>query len=390
MTSVSSAVPAQSPPPAAGAGAGVAASIPDMPDLRGEADGAGTTTPGAAGQDPRNFPEDVVIMAADAASADSGAAGDAGVAGAGGGAVSAAAWVTRQAGVAGSRELGLYRSMRFIRRFEETLLNLFEEGILNGTTHACIGQEADAAGVIEHLQSGDHIFSNHRCHGHYLAWTGDALGLMAEIMGKEAGVCAGIGGSQHICAEGFMSNGVQGGILPTAAGIALAKKLKGGNDISVVFMGDGTLGEGAVYETLNMASLWDLPLLIVLEDNEWAQSTPVNVNTAGSMRKRFEAFGLPVSEVESTDVMEISALAEQAVAEVRRTGQTQVLIIHTYRLCHHSKSDDHRPEEEVALRWQTEPLVVHRQRLAAPDWQRIDAEIEAEMQQIVAEARALP
>ncbi len=301
-----------------------------------------------------------------------------------------AAWVTRQTEVAGSRELGLYRGMRFIRRFEETLLGLFEEGILNGTTHACIGQEADAAGVIEHLREGDHIFSNHRCHGHYLAWTGDALGLMAEIMGKEAGVCAGIGGSQHICAEGFMSNGVQGGILPTAAGIALAKKLKGEDTISVVFMGDGTLGEGAVYETLNMASLWELPLLIVLEDNEWAQSTPVALNTAGSMRARFEAFGLPVSEVESTDVLEISSHAEELVEAVRTTGKTHVLVIHTYRLCHHSKSDDHRPEEEVALRWQTEPLAVHRQRLAEADWQAIDASVEEELAGIVAKARALP
>lgn len=300
------------------------------------------------------------------------------------------AWVTRQAALAGSRELGLYRSMRFIRRFEETLLGLFEEGILNGTTHACIGQEADAAGVIEHLREGDHIFSNHRCHGHYLAWTGDALGLMAEIMGKEAGVCAGIGGSQHICAEGFMSNGVQGGTLPTAAGIALAMKLKSSSDISVVFMGDGTLGEGAVYETLNMASLWDLPLLIVLEDNEWAQSTPVSVNTAGSMRARFEAFGLPVSEVASTDVMEISDAAKTLVESVRTTGKTHVLLIHTYRLCHHSKSDDHRPESDVALRWQTEPLVVHRQRLPEQDWRRVDAEVEEEMQRLVAEARALP
>jgi TPP-dependent pyruvate/acetoin dehydrogenase alpha subunit len=93
------------------------------------------------------------------------------------------------------RNARLYRRMRLIRRFEETLLALFEEGVLNGTTHACIGQEANAVAVVEHLRAGDHLFSNHRCHGHFLAWTGDAFGLLAEIMGKPAGLCAGIGGS---------------------------------------------------------------------------------------------------------------------------------------------------------------------------------------------------
>ncbi len=288
------------------------------------------------------------------------------------------------------RDLRLYRRMRFIRRFEETLLGLFEEGVLNGTTHACIGQEADAVAVMEHVQEGDHVFSNHRCNGHYLARTGDALGLMAEIMGKEAGVCAGIGGSQHICAPGFMSNGVQGGIVPTAAGIALAHKLRGSDRISVVFIGDGTLGEGAVYETLNIASLWELPLLIVLEDNEWAQSTPVVSNTAGSMRARFEAFGIPVSEVDTTDVLELDRLAEAEVNAVRQTGKTRVLLIHTYRLCHHSKSDDHRPEAEVAQRWLIEPLVVQRQRLSDVDRRRADDEVEAALNEIVTTARSLP
>jgi acetoin:2,6-dichlorophenolindophenol oxidoreductase subunit alpha len=288
------------------------------------------------------------------------------------------------------RDLRLYRRMRFIRRFEETLLGLFEEGVLNGTTHACIGQEADAVAVMEHLQEGDHVFSNHRCHGHYIARTGDALGLMAEIMGKEAGICAGIGGSQHICAPGFMSNGVQGGIVPTAAGIALAHKLRGSDRISVVFIGDGTLGEGAVYEAANIAALWELPLLIVLEDNQWAQSTPIGLNTAGSMRARFEAFGIPVSEVATTDVIELDRLAQAEVQAVRASGKPRVLLIHTYRLCHHSKSDDHRPEEEVAQRWLSEPLVVQRRRLSEVDWRRAEAEVEEALAEVVAMARSLP
>src|SRR6516225_7829912 len=231
----------------------------------------------------------------------------------------------------------LYRRMRFIRRFEESLLDLFERGLLNGTTHACIGQEADAVAIMEHLDEDDHVFSNHRCHGHFLARTGDALGLMAEIMGKPEGVCGGIGGSQHLCAPGFMSNGIQGGIVPNAAGIALARQLDGGAGLSVVFIGDGTLGEGVTYETLNLAALWKLPLVVVLEDNEWAQSTPLSANLAGSMRDRFAAFGIPVFEIDSTDVEELDAFAGRALAQARKKEGPVTIVIHTYRLRHHSK-----------------------------------------------------
>jgi TPP-dependent pyruvate/acetoin dehydrogenase alpha subunit len=283
-----------------------------------------------------------------------------------------------------------YRRMRFIRRFEETLLALFEEGALNGTTHACIGQEADAVAVMEHLTDGDHVFSNHRCHGHYLAQSGDALGLLAEIMGKEAGVCRGMGGSQHICAPGFKSNGIQGGIVPAAAGIALANQLSGRDAVSVVFIGDGTLGEGVVYETLNMAALWRLPLLVVCEDNRWAQSTPIAVNLSGSMVGRFAAFDVPVREVESTDVVELSRIAGEEVDHVRVGEGPRVLLIHTYRLCHHSKSDDERPAEEIAARWQVEPLLVHGRRLSAGVRHQIDDEVEAALDEVVAVARALP
>ena len=283
-----------------------------------------------------------------------------------------------------------YRRMRFIRRFEETLLRLFEEGALNGTTHACIGQEADAVAVTEHLADGDHIFSNHRCHGHYLAHSGDALGLMAEIMGKDAGVCRGMGGSQHICAPGFKSNGVQGGIVPNAAGIALANQLDGNRAVSVVFIGDGTLGEGVVYETLNMAALWKLPLLVVCEDNRWAQSTPVAANLAGDMAARFAAFGVPVREIDSTDVEELSTAAGEEVAAVRAGDGPRVLLIHTYRLCHHSKSDDERPQDEIDAHWLVEPLVVHGRRLGDADRSRIDEQVETALAEVVATARALP
>ena len=287
------------------------------------------------------------------------------------------------------RDARLYRRMRFIRRFEESVLALFEEGLLNGTTHACIGQEADAVGLMEHIGDGDHLFSNHRCHGHFLAWTGDAFGLLAEIMGKPAGLCAGIGGSQHICAPGFKSNGVQGGIVPAAAGIAWAEQLKGSDGLSVVFLGDGTLGEGVVYETLNLTAVWQLPLLLVVEDNGWSQSTPSRLNLAGDIAARFTAFGLPVVEVETTDVLEVDAAAGEAVSGCRERHGPGVLLIHTYRLCHHSKNDDNRPVEEVHARWRYDPLAVHGTRLEPREQARIDREVDDALEACVNRVRAL-
>lgn len=283
----------------------------------------------------------------------------------------------------------LYRRMRFIRRFEESVLELFERGLLNGTTHACIGQEADAVAVAEHLGGHDHVFSNHRCHGHFLACTGDAFGLIAEIMGKPQGLCGGIGGSQHLCAPGFKSNGVQGGIVSNAAGIALAKQLDGDIGLSVVFIGDGTLGEGATYEALNLASLWKLPLVVVLEDNGWAQSTPARANLAGSMRDRFAAFGFPVFEADSTDVEELDGFAHRALAQARKKEGPVAAVIHTYRLCHHSKNDDNRPAEEVAARWRLDPIEIHGRRLDLSAREAIDAEVESALHDVIDRARSL-
>ena len=283
-----------------------------------------------------------------------------------------------------TRDVRLYRRMRFIRRFEETLLSLFEEGVLNGTTHACVGQEADCVAVIEHLRPGDHIFSNHRCHGHYLAWTGDAVGLLAEVMGKPHGVVGGIGGSQHLCAPGFKSNGILGGTLPAAAGIALAMKLAGDDAISTVFMGDGAWGEGVVYEAMNMAALWELPLLVVVENNGYSQSTPIRLNMAGDIAGRFAAFGIETVHIDSTDVLEIDAVAARQVEAVRTTRRPHGLIIDTYRLCHHSKSDDNRPETEIAERWIIEPLAIHGRRLPDDVRARVDGDVEEALNEIVA------
>jgi TPP-dependent pyruvate/acetoin dehydrogenase alpha subunit len=156
----------------------------------------------------------------------------------------------------------------------------------------------------------------------------------------------------------------------------------------VAFIGDGTLGEGLVYESLNIASLWQLPLLVVLEDNAWSQSTPSRLNLAGSMRARFEAFGVAVEEIDSTDINEIEPVAGRAVSFVRERRAPCALIIHTYRLCHHSKNDDDRPRQEVEARWALDPLVVHGRRLSEEAIARIDADVRDAIEEIVADLTA--
>lgn len=284
----------------------------------------------------------------------------------------------------------LYAQMFLIRRFEERLLALFGEGELFGTTHCYIGQEANAVGIINHLEPRDIIFSNHRCHGHFLVRSSRADLLMGELMGRATGLVGGRGGSQHICHEGFYSNGVQGGIVPTAVGMALAEKMKGTGAIATVFLGDGTLGEGMVYEAFNMASLWSVPVLFVVENNRWSQSTPVEKELAGSMVARGAAFGIDTGEIDSTDAEELYDRFGGIVRKVREQGRPHVEIIHTYRLCHHSKSDDMRPDEEIERYRRNEPLPKMRARLNADAVSRIEKEAEAKVEEAVAWARQQP
>jgi 2-oxoisovalerate dehydrogenase E1 component len=250
----------------------------------------------------------------------------------------------------------LYPKAFLIRALELKLLDLFAQGRLFGTVHTCIGQEFSALAVARCLAPGDIVFSNHRCHGHFLALTDDAEGLVAEVMGKASGVCGGRGGSQHLASRGFFSNGVQGGIAPVAAGLALALKLRGSPGIAAVFIGDGTLGEGVLYETLNIASKWDLPLLAVCEDNGYAQSTPRGQTLAGGILERARAFGIESASCATRLPGELAAAAEAAVSRVRTSGRPFFLRVETFRLMAHSKGDDPRGPEELKAAWEQDPL----------------------------------
>ncbi|MEZ0072287.1 thiamine pyrophosphate-dependent dehydrogenase E1 component subunit alpha [Planotetraspora sp. GP83] len=258
-----------------------------------------------------------------------------------------------------------------IRHFELALLDLFGRGELNGTTHTCVGQEYIPVALRRLLGETDYVFSNHRGHGHYLARFDDPEGLLAEIMGREGAVCRGVGGSQHILRDRYVSTGVQGESLPVATGAALHLKRTAPGALACVYIGDGTWGEGAVYEALNLASLWRLPLLVVVEHNGIAQSTPTARQMAGTVRSRAQAFGVRHHGIETSDVNAIRHELAPLVAEVRFEGRPLVVEFVTHRLGPHSKGDDTRPPEVVeharARDWYGLYAVAHPEQFARAD-----------------------
>ena len=288
-------------------------------------------------------------------------------------------------------EITLFRTMYRIRCFEETVLEEFKRGVFAGTTHTSIGQEANAAGVIEALNSDDIIVTNHRCHGHFIAYGSDVRALFAEMMGRQTGVCGGRGGSQHIHWRNLYSNGVQGGIVPIATGMALAEKKKGSRAIVTVFIGDGTFGEGVIYEAFNMASVWKVPLLIVVEHNHIAQTTPTALVMAGGVANRLSAFNIPVTELDSSDVLTIYKSAVEVSVSVRNQGCPHALVLNTARFGPHSKGDDTRSDDDLlALRQVRDPLLICAARLDPVNVEQIKKDVEGEVQQAFEQALADP
>lgn len=274
----------------------------------------------------------------------------------------------------------LYRSLYKIRRFEETVLENFPRGIFFGTTHTYLGQEANAVGVLAHILENDVIFSNHRSHGHFLAYGGDPHALFAELMGRSTGVCGGRGGSQHLYWRNFYSNGILGGIVPIATGMALAEKYKQSGSIAIAFLGDGTLGEGVVYEAFNMASLWHAPIFYVLENNHIAQTTDIRLALAGEICNRFSAFGIPSYQLASSDVLEISATSRELISRVRLEQHPAALIVETHRFGPHSKGDDTRdPSLLDQMRLEFDPLQIHGCRLEVSEKTVIETDVYQEI-----------
>jgi 2-oxoisovalerate dehydrogenase E1 component len=240
----------------------------------------------------------------------------------------------------------LKRAIR-IRAVESTLLHLFQAGKIGGTIHTCIGQELSPAIIAENLRSEDFFTSNHRCHGHFIARTENWKGLILEILGSREGVCRGVGSSQHLASDGFLSNGPQASLLPVGTGIAYSFRAKEDRPIVFSFIGEGTLGEGLVYESLNMAMITSSPQLFICENNFYSQSTHQINAVAGKILARPQAFGMKTFSCNIWNPEELTKVIEESIRYVRENQVPAFLLIQCYRLMAHSKGDDDRDQNEV-------------------------------------------
>jgi len=284
---------------------------------------------------------------------------------------------TGQAGETGERPqpskaeaLRLYETMVLIRRVEERLRDDSAAGKLPGAVHLYIGEEAVAAGVCAHLRASDYATSTHRGHGHFLAKGGDVRAMMAEIWAKREGICQGMGGSMHVAdlTKGILgANGIVGAGLSIATGAAFGAKLSrssqhgasqhGEAGVSVCFFGDGASNQGALMETLNLASLWRLPLIFVCENNGFSEFSPAAQVTSGRIADRARAFAVPAREIDGNDVAEVWRAAGEAVGRAREGGGPSFIEARTYRIQGHFEAESfvlsggrYREEAEIE-RW---------------------------------------
>jgi acetoin:2,6-dichlorophenolindophenol oxidoreductase subunit alpha len=295
-----------------------------------------------------------------------------------------------------------YRQMRTIREFEDTVHDEFSAGGIPGFVHLYAGEEASAVGFCLHLADVDRIASTHRGHGHCIAKGCDVEGMMAEIFGRKEGLCGGKGGSMHIAdlAKGMMgANGIVGGGPPLICGAALtAKTLKTGG-VAIAFVGDGGSNQGTTLESINLAKVWDLPAIFVVEDNGYAESTASAWSVAGDLVKRGEAYGLPSRRVDGHDFFEVWEAAREAIERARGGGGPSLIHCLLNRYYGHFEGDAQTyraPGEQDKIRAQKDCLKLFRQRvteaglLEPEQLDEIDREAKSLIEQALAQAKAAP
>jgi acetoin:2,6-dichlorophenolindophenol oxidoreductase subunit alpha len=256
----------------------------------------------------------------------------------------------------------LLQTMWKIRKFEEAVDDLFARGLIHGTMHLSIGQEASAAGATSALEEGDYITSTHRGHGHCIGKDADVTKMMAELLGKETGYCRGRGGSMHIAdveAGNLGANGIVAGSIPIAAGAALALRMKGSDRVVLCFFGDGALNEGGFHEAANLAAIWNLPVVFLAENNQYGMSMDWKKATAlQRLSDRSSGYGFEGVTVDGNDVLEVRHAVAEAVRKARSgRGPTLVESV-TYRWKGHSKSDQnlYRTRDEISEWRERDPI----------------------------------
>ena len=300
------------------------------------------------------------------------------------------------------RRLGMYRKMLLCRMFEDRVNSLFLQGRMPGTIHQAQGQEASAVGVCEALQVGDMLTSTHRPHEHAVARGIPVKFLMAELFAKSTGCCHGKGGSMHMgdAELGMLpAIAIVGGGIPLAAGYALSFKYLKKPNIAACFFGDGAVNQGVFHETINMAAIWDLPVVFVCENNKYGASTVIDsVMKVKTVSARASAYGIPGKTVDGNDVFEVYRATLEA-ADRARTGQGPTLLeLETYRFAGHSRSDPghYRSKEEVAAWKKRDPIVRFETDaqssglLTEPEIVDYRASVEAELNDAVAFAESSP
>ena len=296
----------------------------------------------------------------------------------------------------------LYETMTRIRAFEERVRKEFAGGKLPGFVHLYAGQEAVAAGVCANLRPTDYIISNHRGHGHCIAKGVDPKGMMAELFGRATGTCKGKGGSMHIADvdKGMLgANGIVGAGFPLACGAGFTAKVKGTDQVSVCFFGDGSTNQGTFHESVNLAAIWKLPVIFVCENNGYAESTPVGYAVGvPDLATRAVAYGIPGVTVDGMDVIAVHEAAGKAVARARAGEGPTLLECKTYRYYGHFEGDgqSYKTKEEVQRYRDRDPLRVFRGQAEKAGWissaemDAIDAKAAAEIQEAVAYAESSP
>src|SRR5438552_3613427 len=293
------------------------------------------------------------------------------------------------------QELSAYREMLRIRRFEAKAGQMYGMGLIGGFCHLYIGQEAVVIGMQMTLKAGDSVITGYRDHGHMLACGMDPKGVMAELTGRSHGYSKGKGGSMHMFSadKGFFGgHGIVGAQVPLGTGLAFAHKYRGNDHVSLTYFGDGAANQGQVYESFNMAKLWKLPVVYIIENNQYGMGTSVaraSATTNLSMRGR--AHDIPGEQVDGMDVRAVKAAGHEAVAACRGGNGPIILEMLTYRYRGHSMSDPakYRPKAEVdKVRTEHDPIEQVRARLIAQKWATEDAlkKIDAEVRLIINEA----
>ena len=279
----------------------------------------------------------------------------------------------------------LYRMM-LVREMEHKIESLFSQGLLRGTTHCCIGQEAVPAAMSFLIDiNRDYLCGGHRAHGFSILTTMKPELLLGEIMGKPFGMAKGLGGSQHVYYKNYFTNGITGGMVTIATGIAFALKQEKTDYISVVDFGDGAMNEGYVLEAFNLAAEMKLPILYILENNGYAMSTPVEtVNPFVVFEDRVRGFALPYTRVEASDFDHLFRVLEKAVKTVRKTREPQFVEVLTHRFCGHSKSDkrEYVPKERDDFWHQHDCIKSVAMQLSETEVKDVEEKVTAEIERV--------